>query len=689
MSEINTLSDFFVSIGMNLDRDAAKKAQQEHAAVERSLTDINAAEAAKRKKIDEKTQADRSAMRDRAGKKEEERQRASLKGIQAFALKASTAASTAFLTIEASALAVVYAVDRAAKGFERLGYVSKMSGSTSAGVSAFGYAASQLGSSRQEAETQLTAFGQKLKQYGSGYESRLKAMGIQTRDAGGHLRETFAIATDLGKWMDNSAKNGGPNGYATALRQGSMFGFTDMTAQSMMRPGFGAFESQYARDQNTVGADENKTVRAATAFEQSMRHLEEVIDQVGTKIQGVAAEKLTPVLDQLSTWFAMHGKEIADALSAIVDDFVKLASALGGELAKIDWTALITGVDGLALAFGKMQDKVGGPLGLAVALGLVVANLGALLRLGMPPWMLGLLGVGAASVSLADAAQAGFDKRWNKAAPGGNVSPEVESNQRMTVWERAKRVYRAGKRLLNRQPYQSEAIPLTGNAAIRARGSKETAARRAAAAGGSNAANLTKLTDIEATAAGIDPRIMHGIRAGESGHGGSYDVGDINNGPAYGPWQLNVGPGRLGDKFQRETGLDLRDPSTIPEQTRWVARYIARRLKADPDYNPGREWFGYHGNRDASPRWGDSGYAPLPPKLPMPMSEGNARLRPLGDTPVLQNSYQNATRGDTIVNHTPTFNVSGGDVKSNLEAARFMASRGTRDLLRNMQGSIA
>jgi hypothetical protein len=122
--------------------------------------------------------------------------------------------------------------------------------------------------------------------------------------------------------------------------------------------------------------------------------------------------------------------------------------------------------------------------------------------------------------------------------------------------------------------------------------------------------NLTALIAEVSRKHGIDSRIMEGIRAGESGHGSHYDIGDLNNGPAYGPFQLNVGRGRLGDKFQRATGLSLRDPSTIAAQADWVAGYIAMRKRQNPNYNPGREWFGFHGLRNANPRWGDSGYSP-------------------------------------------------------------------------------
>ena len=131
---------------------------------------------------------------------------------------------------------------------------------------------------------------------------------------------------------------------------------------------------------------------------------------------------------------------------------------------------------------------------------------------------------------------------------------------------------------------------------------------------GSDAGNLTALIEREARRAGIDPRIMQGIRAGESGRrqngnnpARAYDHNGGTPGrpeSSWGPFQLNRLRG-LGQQFERETGLDVRDPRTIAAQTRWVAEGLKKH---------GRRWLsnwmGYHGDRDADPHWGDSGYVP-------------------------------------------------------------------------------
>jgi len=144
---------------------------------------------------------------------------------------------------------------------------------------------------------------------------------------------------------------------------------------------------------------------------------------------------------------------------------------------------------------------------------------------------------------------------------------------------------------------------------------------------GSDAGNLTALIDKEAKAAGIDPSWMNGIRAGESGHrhnnGNPCRAYDHNPGTpshpedSWGPFQLNRRRG-TGVEFEKATGLDLSDPRTIPDQVRFVARYLRKKFDKNPNYSPFPNWQGFHGRRNADPRWGDSGYVPTSPVAAAP-----------------------------------------------------------------------
>ena len=128
--------------------------------------------------------------------------------------------------------------------------------------------------------------------------------------------------------------------------------------------------------------------------------------------------------------------------------------------------------------------------------------------------------------------------------------------------------------------------------------------------------DVKRVVDAAAMANGVNPRVLYGIIAGESGHGNRYDF----NGKGELSWsmfQLNRAGG-LGNTFERETGLSVRDPSNIPAIANWVAKYIAKTHNLHP-------WHGFHGARDWNPKWGSMGYSPkraderhVPPPPPKP-----------------------------------------------------------------------
>lgn len=96
--------------------------------------------------------------------------------------------------------------------------------------------------------------------------------------------------------------------------------------------------------------------------------------------------------------------------------------------------------------------------------------------------------------------------------------------------------------------------------------------------------------------------IMNGIRAGESLHGPGYDKKDDALESSWGPFQLNRRSG-MGVTFEKETGLDVRNAATIPQQVQWVANYLAKGGSTKP-------WAGYKGPMQADASWGNSGYDP-------------------------------------------------------------------------------
>ena len=176
----------------------------------------------------------------------------------------------------------------------------------------------------------------------------------------------------------------------------------------------------------------------------------------------------------------------------------------------------------------------------------------------------------------------------------------------------------------------------------------------------STGSNLKEVIDNAAKKYGVDPRVMYGIHAGESGHGARYDVKDDAIESSWGPFQLNRRRG-LGQEFERDTaeqrrklGLgDLRDPRTIGLQAEWVAKYLASGRSLRP-------WAGYHGNRDWNQRWGAAG---LDTKF---MSREEVQRR-LGEEPARRRDvspFPPAWRTKVLITKPP-----GGDLAATANAA--------------------
>ena len=160
-----------------------------------------------------------------------------------------------------------------------------------------------------------------------------------------------------------------------------------------------------------------------------------------------------------------------------------------------------------------------------------------------------------------------------------------------------------------------------------------SAARSFAAQQGmqTQATDLKSLADEAADAAGIRPQKLYGIIAGESLHKDTYDTNISKKEESYGPLQLNR-MGGLGATFEKETGLDLTDPNTIPAQMRWVAEYLAQ----NPNMNIAKTWYGYRGeNVDWNNSWGNAGFAgaknadQLPPGV-----SSYSQITPPADIPI-------------------------------------------------------
>lgn len=99
-------------------------------------------------------------------------------------------------TAVAAGAAIEFAVERTAKQLEDLYFASIRSQATAKNLATIGYAASQIGVGSEEAKAQVEDLARSLRQ-SPGTESLINSLGVQTRDANGHLRDMTAIYHDL------------------------------------------------------------------------------------------------------------------------------------------------------------------------------------------------------------------------------------------------------------------------------------------------------------------------------------------------------------------------------------------------------------------------------------------------------------------------------------------------------------
>lgn len=322
---------------------------------------------------DEKLQQERE-------NKARERRAAALKEIQIQATRMASFALKAVGAIEATALGIVYATDRAAKGFERLNYASQRAGTTAGRMNAYEFASRQLGGQEGAGARFISSIGEKLKDNEAGYASILRPLGVAVRNKDGSARDREQIALDIGEALAKKAKNGGQYGYATAKRYGETLGLDGDEFQTAIDPRMRAMEAERQAIDAKTGADPAAAAEGGTKFEQSMRRLEAMADSIRTKISTSLFVTLTPELDKLGKWVEEHGDQIVKTVDQIVTALIRFAEDGLKKLAGADWDAVLQDIGVLAnkfvaianaletttsrfIAFGAaIEDKVVGPI---------------------------------------------------------------------------------------------------------------------------------------------------------------------------------------------------------------------------------------------------------------------------------------------------------------------------------------
>ncbi|EPR2254394.1 transglycosylase SLT domain-containing protein [Yersinia enterocolitica] len=192
--------------------------------------------------------------------------------------------------VEGAALAVVGFTTKIANGLDKVYFASQRTGASVAGIKALGYAASQLGVDAASAQGSLESLARFIRN-SPGAEGFLNRLGIQTRSANGSMRDTSAIFTGLSAKLSSMP-------YYRANQYAQMLGIDENTLMAM-RKGLGQFSSEYALTAKKIGFNAEVAAKQSNRFMTSMRDLSMTLGQARDKIGSNLADGLAGDIDSL------------------------------------------------------------------------------------------------------------------------------------------------------------------------------------------------------------------------------------------------------------------------------------------------------------------------------------------------------------------------------------------------------
>lgn len=213
------------------------------------------------------------------------------------------------VVVEGAALAVVGFTTKIASGLDKVYFASQRTGASVAGIKALGYAASQLGVDAASAQGSLESLARFIRN-SPGAEGFLNRLGIQTRSANGSMRDTSAIFTGLSAKLSSMP-------YYRANQYAQMLGIDENTLMAM-RKGLGQFSSEYALTAKKIGFNAEVAAKQSNRFMTSMRDLSMTLGQARDKIGSNLADGLAGDIDSLRKQLLDNWPKIEAVLMKVI-----------------------------------------------------------------------------------------------------------------------------------------------------------------------------------------------------------------------------------------------------------------------------------------------------------------------------------------------------------------------------------
>lgn len=234
-----------------------------------------------------------------------------LKGVTANVLKVGAA-------VEGAALSIVGFTTQIANGLDKVYWASQRTGASVQSIKALGYAAAQTGASAESAMSSLEGLAGFMRS-NPGAEGFLNRLGVQTRDASGKMRDTAAIFTGVGQKLNNMP-------YYRAKQYAQMLGIDENTLMAMRR-GMNGFTSDYQSMLQKTGFNADKAAVQSNKFMTSMRGLTSLFGIMRDKIGSNLAGGLAGSLDGLRKRILDNFPKIEETLTKVIKGVIWLADA--------------------------------------------------------------------------------------------------------------------------------------------------------------------------------------------------------------------------------------------------------------------------------------------------------------------------------------------------------------------------
>ena len=222
--------------------------------------------------------------------------------------------------VEAAALSVVAFTAKISSSLDNLYWASQRTGATVEGIKQIGYAVSQVGGSADSARGSLENLARFIRN-NPGAEGFLNRLGVQTRDASGNMRDMATIFTGVGQRLSSMP-------YYRANQYAEMLGLDENTLMAMRR-GIGQFSGEYTAMAKAIGYNADVAAVSSNKFMTSLRSFGLMAGMARDKIGSSLADGLAGSLDRLRRQILENFPKIEGAITGTVKGILWAGEMVG------------------------------------------------------------------------------------------------------------------------------------------------------------------------------------------------------------------------------------------------------------------------------------------------------------------------------------------------------------------------